>query len=131
MRPGPRLDCNPVSGSILPYSALCVSCPSVSFISVLWNRLLATNWYDLAVSTGSTASGAPVGVCCTADPILGSSVKNDFPKLTATSGIHQDSLGKNVSVAFGEFSPTNVLQESAGVTRSRLSMKISSRLKPT
>jgi hypothetical protein len=57
-------------------------------------------------------------------------VKNDFPKLTATSGIHQDSFGKNVSVAFGEFSPTSVFQEFAGVTRSWLSMLISSRLQP-
>ena len=70
------------------------------------------------------------GLLNVADPVLGSSVKNDFPKLNATSGTYQESFGKNVIVAFGEFSPTSVFHEFAGVTRSWLSMLISSRRQP-
>src|ERR1700689_4548466 len=110
MRPGPRSYCNPWSGSILPYSAVCVSCPKVSFRSVLWNVLLATNWYERAVSTGSTVVGPFKAV-----PSLGSSVKNDLPKLNAISGMYHDSSGTMVMVAFGEFTPTHLLQELAGV----------------
>src|SRR5208283_3586281 len=49
-------------------------------------------------STGSTAVGPSKAV-----PSLGSSVKNDLPKLNAISGTYHDSSGTIVMVAFGEF----------------------------
>jgi hypothetical protein len=74
---------------------------------------------------GSTAVGPSSAV-----PSRGSSVKNDLPKLTEISGASRDGLGTNVNVALGEFSPTSLLHEFAGVIRSWLSMKISSRRQP-
>jgi hypothetical protein len=57
-------------------------------------------------------------MCFVLDPVLGSSVKTDLPKLKATSGTRHASNGKNVTVAFGEFSLTRRLNEFPVATKS-------------
>jgi hypothetical protein len=123
----PQVELQSLSGSILPYSAVCVSCPSVSFTSVCGTSCSRPT--DTSVPSPPDQRGLRFGPS-KADPSLGSSVKNDLPKLNAISGTYQDSSGKNRERRLRRIQPHHLFQEFAGVTRSWLSMPISSRRQP-